>query len=112
MRVLRENKSALGWSIYDLKGISLAYRIINVHLEDEYKHVVQPRRRLNPTMIKVVKKVLKFLNAGMIYPISDTAWASLVHVVRKKGGMTVVANEKNELIPTRTVIGLRMCNDS
>ena len=77
-----------------------------IHLEAEYKPVVQPQRRLNSTMKEVVKKeVLKLLDAGMIYPISDSAWVSPVHVVPKKGGMTVVANEKNELIPTRTVTG-------
>jgi hypothetical protein len=41
----------------------------------------------------------------MIYPISDSAWVSPIHVVPKKGGMMVVRNEKNELIPTRTVTG-------
>jgi hypothetical protein len=83
-----------------------------IHMETEYKPVVQPQRRLNPIMKEVVKKeVLKLLDAGMIYPISDSSWVSPVHVVPKKGGMTVVANEKNELIPTRTVTGWRMCID-
>ncbi|GAU51000.1 hypothetical protein TSUD_131520, partial [Trifolium subterraneum] len=49
--------------------------------------------------------------AGMIYPISDSEWVSPVHVVPKKGGMTVIRNDKNELIPTRTVTGWRMCID-
>jgi len=63
-------------------------------------------------MKEVVKKeVLKLLDSGMIYPISDSSWVIHVHVVPKKGGMTVVANEKNELIPTRTVTGCRMCID-
>jgi len=106
MRVLRDNKAALGWNISDLKGISPAYCMHKIHLEAEYKPVVQPQRRLNPTMKEVVKKeVLKLLDTGMIYPISDSAWVSPVHVVPKKGGMTVVANEKNELILTRTVNG-------
>ena len=66
-----------------------------IHMEAEYKPVVQPQRRLNPTMKEVVKKeVLKFLDAGMIYPISDSTWVSHVHVVPKKGGMAMVANEK------------------
>jgi len=83
-----------------------------IHMEAEYKHVVQPQRRLNPTMKEVVKKeVLKLLDAGMIYPISDSTWMSHVHVVPKKGGMAMVANEKNELIPTRTVTGWRICID-
>ncbi|GAU43251.1 hypothetical protein TSUD_133950 [Trifolium subterraneum] len=53
--------------------------------------------------LKVVQKeVLKLLEAGMIYPISDSEWVSPVHVVPKKGGMTVIRNDKNELIQTRT----------
>lgn len=57
------------------------------------------------------KEILKLLAAGVIYPISDSTWVSPVHVVPKKGGVTVVANDKNELIPTRTVTGHRMCID-
>ena len=61
---------------------------------------------MNPAVKEVVKKeVLKWLNAGFIYAISDSSWVSPVKVVPKKGGMTVVKNEKNELIPTRTVTG-------
>jgi len=79
-------------------------------MEAEYKHVVHPNRRLNPTMKDVVKKEeLKLLDVGMIYPISNITWVSHVHVVPKKGGMTIVANEENELIPTRIVTGWRMC---
>jgi len=112
MRVLRDNQDALGWHISDLKGISPAYCMHKIHLDAEFKPVVQPQRRLNPTMKEVVKKeVLKLLDAGMIYPISDSTWVSPVHVVPKKGGMTVVANDKNELIPTRTITGWRMCID-
>ena len=63
-------------------------------------------------MQEVVKKeVIKLLDAGLIYPISDSAWVSPVQVVPKKGGMTVVTNEKNELIPTRTITGWRVCID-
>ncbi|GJY10319.1 reverse transcriptase domain-containing protein [Tanacetum coccineum] len=47
----------------------------------------------------------------MIYPISDSPWVSPIHCVPKKGGMTVVANEENELIPTRLVTGWRVCID-
>ena len=63
-------------------------------------------------MQEVVKKeIIKLLDAGIIFPISDSAWVSLVQVVPKKGGMTVVTNERNELIPTRTVTGWRVCID-
>ena len=72
----------------------------------------QPQRRHNPSMKEEVRKeVLKLLEVGLIYPISDSAWVSLVQVVPKKGGMTVVRNEKNDLIPTWTVIGWCMCID-
>ncbi|GJR16043.1 reverse transcriptase domain-containing protein [Tanacetum coccineum] len=47
----------------------------------------------------------------MIYPISDSPWVSPIHCVPKKGGMTVIANEENELIPTRLVTGWRVCID-
>ena len=63
-------------------------------------------------MKEVVKKeVLKWLNAGFIYAISDSSWVSPIHVVPKKGGFTMIRNEKNELIPTRTVTGWRVCID-
>ncbi|GJW04332.1 reverse transcriptase domain-containing protein [Tanacetum coccineum] len=55
--------------------------------------------------------IIKLLDAGLIYPISDSPWASLVHCVPKKGGMTVITNEDNELIPTRLVIGWCVCID-
>ena len=60
---------------------------------------------------EVRKEVLKLLAASLIYPISDSAWVSPVQVVRKKGGMTVIKNDKEELISTRTVTGWRMCID-
>ncbi|KAG8501079.1 hypothetical protein CXB51_003200 [Gossypium anomalum] len=81
-------------------------------MEDEYKPCVQAQRRLNPNMKEVVKaEVIKLLDAGIIYPISDSSWVNPVQVVPKKGGMTVVTNEKNKLIPTRTVTGWRVCID-
>ena len=63
-------------------------------------------------MKEVVKKeVLKWLNASFMYAISYSPWVSLVHVVSKKGGMTVIINERNELILTRTVTRWRVCID-
>ena len=59
----------------------------------------------------VRKEVLKWLNAGFIYAISDSPWVSPVHVVPKKGGFTVIRNDRNELIPTRIVTGWRVCID-
>ncbi|GJV47049.1 putative reverse transcriptase domain-containing protein [Tanacetum coccineum] len=80
-------------------------------MEDEFKPSVHPQRRVNPNIKEVVKKeVIKLLDAGLIYPISDTPWVS-VQVVPNKGGMTVVKNEKDELIPQRTVTSWRVCID-
>ena len=63
-------------------------------------------------MKEIVKaEVIKLLDAGMIYPISDSAWVSPVQIVPKKGGMTMIKNEKNELIPTRKVTRWRVCID-
>ncbi|KAL0360927.1 UNVERIFIED_CONTAM: Retrovirus-related Pol polyprotein from transposon opus [Sesamum radiatum] len=59
----------------------------------------------------VIKEILKWLAAGIIYPISDSMWVSPVQCVPKKGGMTVVTNEHNELIPIRIVTRWRVCID-
>ncbi|GJU28509.1 reverse transcriptase domain-containing protein [Tanacetum coccineum] len=72
----------------------------------------QHQRRVNPKIHDVIKKeVEKLLDAGLIYPISDSPWVSPVHYVPKKGGMTVVTNDENELVPTRLVTGWRVCID-
>ena len=59
----------------------------------------------------VRKEVLKWLDAGVIYPISDSAWVSPIQVVLKKGGTTVIKTENNTLLPSRTVTGWRICID-
>ena len=110
--ILRKYKEAIAWSIEDMKGISPSICMHKKLLEDNAKTCIEHQRRLNPVMKEVVRKdVPKWLNAGFIYAISDSSWVSPVHVVPKKGGFTVIRNEKNELIPTRTVIGWRVCND-
>ncbi|RVW68547.1 hypothetical protein CK203_063695 [Vitis vinifera] len=112
LRVLREHKKAIGWTIDDIKGISPSICMHKVLFEEIYKPTVQPQRRLNPSMQEVVKKeVVKLLDAGIIYPISDSTWVSSIQVVPKKGGITVVKNDNNELILTRMITGWRVCID-
>ena len=112
MEILRKYKEAISWSVEDLKGISPSICMHNILLEENAKTSIEHQRRLNPIMKEVVKKeVLKWLNAGFIYAILDSPWVSPIHVVPKKGGFTVIRNEKNELIPIRTVIGGRVCID-
>nr|GEX52817.1 reverse transcriptase domain-containing protein [Tanacetum cinerariifolium] len=78
----------------------------------DYKPAVQNQRQVNPKIHDVIKKeVEKLLDAGLIYPISDSPWVSSVHCVPKKGGFTVVENEENELIQTRLVTGWRVFID-
>ena len=109
---LRKYRKALGYSLDDIPGISPDLCMHRIHLEDNSKSSVEHQRRLNRKLKEVVKKeIIKLLDAGVIYPISDSNWVSPVHVVPKKGGITVVKNDKNELIPTRTVTGHRMCID-
>nr|KYP53525.1 hypothetical protein KK1_024417 [Cajanus cajan] len=85
IQVIKANEGAIGWTLFDLKGISPSYCMHKIHMEQDYKPVAQPQRRLNPTMKEVVRKeVTKLLEAGMIYPISDSAWVSPVQVVPKK----------------------------
>ena len=112
LKILKKHKESITWSIEELKGISPSICMHKILLEETSKPSVEHQRRLNPVMKEVVRKeVLKLLNAGFIYAISDSPWVSPVHVVPKKGGFTVIHNEKNELIPTRTVTGWRVCID-
>jgi hypothetical protein len=81
-------------------------------MEPDHKLSREHQRRLNDVMREVVKKVvLKLLHVGIIYPVQDSEWVSPVQVVPKKGGMKIVQNERNELIPQRTVTGWRMFID-
>ncbi|GJY97283.1 hypothetical protein Tco_0514193 [Tanacetum coccineum] len=113
LKVLKSHKRAIAWKITDIKGIDPRFCTHKILMEDDYKPMVQSQRWVNPKIHEVIKKeVLKLLDAGMIYPISDSPWVSPVHCVPKKGGITVVANEENELIPTRLVTGWRVCIDN
>ena len=112
IEVLRRHKGALAWLISDIKGISPTIYMDKILMEECYKPTIEHQKILNPAMKEVVRvEVLKLLNAGIIYAISDNSWVSLVQVVPKKGGMTVVRNENNELLPTRIVIRWRVCID-
>ena len=110
--VLRKYKDAIGWVIDDIKGISPTICMHKILLEENTKPSREPQRRLNPIMQEVVKKeILKLLDAGIIYPISDSRWVSPLHVVPKKSGVTVVKNDKNEMVAQRLQTGWRVYVD-
>nr|GFA34194.1 reverse transcriptase domain-containing protein [Tanacetum cinerariifolium] len=95
-----------------LEGIDPEFCSQKILLEEDFSPKVQSQRRVNPKIHDVIKKeVKKLLDAGLIYPISDSPWVSPVHCVPKKGGMTVIKDDENELVPTRLVTGWRVCID-
>ncbi|CAL2266739.1 unnamed protein product [Prunus armeniaca] len=112
LRILRNYQDAIGWTIADIKGISPTICMHRILMEDGVKPTIDAQRRLNPIMKEVVRtEVMKLLDAGMIYPISDSKWVSATQVVSKRSGITVVKNDNNELVPTRLTTGWRMCVD-
>ncbi|GJR06262.1 reverse transcriptase domain-containing protein [Tanacetum coccineum] len=112
LKVIKSHKRPIAWKISDIKGIDPHFCTHKILMEDDFKPAVQHQRRVNLKIHEVIKKeVSKLLDAGLIYPISDSPWVSPVHCVPKKGGMTVVENKDNELIPTRLVTEWRVCID-
>nr|GEU49976.1 hypothetical protein [Tanacetum cinerariifolium] len=81
-------------------------------MEDGFKPVIRPQRHLNTKIQDVVKsEIVKLLDFGLTYPISDSSWVSPIHVFPNKGGMTIVLNDNNQLIPSRIVTRWRVCID-
>nr|GEW16118.1 reverse transcriptase domain-containing protein [Tanacetum cinerariifolium] len=94
----------------DIKGIDPEFCTHKILMEEDFEPAVQHQRRVNPKIHDVFKQeVIKLLDAGLIYPISDSPWVSPVHCVPKKGGFTVVENKDSELILTRLVTGWCVC---
>nr|GEX06685.1 reverse transcriptase domain-containing protein [Tanacetum cinerariifolium] len=85
IKVLKSHKQALTWKLSDIKGINLKFFTHKILMEDDFKPVAQHQRRVNPKIHEAIKKeVLKFLDAGLIYPISDSPWVKS-HFVVKEG---------------------------
>nr|GEW56420.1 reverse transcriptase domain-containing protein [Tanacetum cinerariifolium] len=82
IKVLKSQKQAIAWKLTDIKGIDPEFCSHKILLEEDYAPKVQ-----------------------------NIPWVSPVHCVSKKGGMTVITNDENELVPTRLVTGWRVCID-
>nr|GEW30854.1 reverse transcriptase domain-containing protein [Tanacetum cinerariifolium] len=109
INVLKMRKKAIAWKLTDIKGIDPEFCSHKILLEEEHSPKVQSQRRVNLKIYDVIKKeVEKLLDAGLIYPISNSPWVSPIHCVPKKGGMTVIKNDENELVPTRLAIAWKI----
>ena len=83
--ILEKRKVAVGWKMSDIQGISSALYMHKINMEDGYKKSAQQQRRLNPLMKDMVRKeVIKWLDAGMMYPISDSKWVSPVQCTQER----------------------------
>nr|GFD11300.1 reverse transcriptase domain-containing protein [Tanacetum cinerariifolium] len=106
INVLKTRKKAIAWKLTDIKGIDPEFCSHKILLEEEHSPKVKSHRKVNLKIHDVIKKeVENLLDAGLIYPISDSPWVSPIHCVPKKGGMTIIKNDENELVPTRLVTG-------
>ncbi|KAK5819630.1 hypothetical protein PVK06_024647 [Gossypium arboreum] len=112
IQVLKSHKEVIGWTIANLKGISPLTCTHKIYLEENTKPRREAQRHLNPNMMEVVKKkIIKLLDADIIFPISDSRWVSPVQVVPKKTGVTVKKNAESDLVPVRVQNGWRVCID-
>lgn len=94
INTLKIHTKAIGWQMSDIQGISPAISMHRTVLEDNAKKNIEGQRRLDLIMMEVVKKeIIKWLDADIVYPISDIAWVSPVQCVPKKGGVTVISND-------------------
>nr|GEV91923.1 DNA-directed DNA polymerase [Tanacetum cinerariifolium] len=83
--ILKSQKRAIAWKLSDIKGIDPEFCTHKILMEEDFEPVVQHQRRVDPKIYDVIKQeVLKLLDAGLIYPISDSPWVSPVHCVPKK----------------------------
>ncbi|RDX95517.1 hypothetical protein CR513_21943, partial [Mucuna pruriens] len=105
-----QHKKAIGWRLLNLPRINPSICMHRILIEEEAHSIRQQQRRLNLTILDVVKKeVTKLFAVGIIYPISDSQWVSSVQVVPKKSGMIVIMNQHDEL---RVCIDYRKLNQA
>nr|GFB60899.1 putative reverse transcriptase domain, zinc finger, CCHC-type, retrotransposon Gag domain protein [Tanacetum cinerariifolium] len=103
-RMLKDDSLEL--YLTDLKGTSPSLCMHRIVRDPYVKTSRDAQRRLNLNIKEVVKKkVLKWLDAGIIYPISDSKWVSPTQMVPKNASITVVETESREKLTTRPMTG-------
>jgi len=101
LKLLRDHKTTIGWTLANIKGISPSMCMHHILLEENVKPTREMQKRLNLHMIEVVKaEILKLLDVGVIYPITDSKWMMSIYVLPKKTEITLVKNKDDELIPS------------
>ena len=83
-----------------------------INLVEDVEPIVDTHKRVHPRMKDVVRKeVIRLLESGVIYPISDSKWVIPIHSIPKHGGITTIQNDKDEVLPSRTITEYKMCVD-
>nr|GEW01870.1 reverse transcriptase domain-containing protein [Tanacetum cinerariifolium] len=78
--VFKSHKRAITWKLFDIKGIDPEFCTHKILMEEDFEPAVQHQRRVNPKILDVIKNVvLKLLDAGLIYPISDSPWGTFAY---------------------------------
>nr|GEZ99587.1 hypothetical protein [Tanacetum cinerariifolium] len=73
--VFKLHKQAIAWKLSDIKVIDPKFCTHKILMEEDFEPMVQHQKRVNPKIHDVIKnEVLKLLDAGLIYPISDSPW--------------------------------------
>jgi hypothetical protein len=110
--VLMKHCKVFGYSLTNIKGIDPSIITHKIIMEDDAKPFVDTQKRMNPKMKEVIRKeVIRLLDAGIIYQISDNKWVSPAHCIPKDGEITIITNGENSLIPTITITSYSMCID-
>jgi len=84
-----KNREAIGWIMTNIKGLSPAIFQYHIHLNEEATPKRDPQRRLNPIMQEAVRtEILKLLDNGIIYPISDSNGSVLLMQFQRNPGLS------------------------
>nr|GEZ07765.1 reverse transcriptase domain-containing protein [Tanacetum cinerariifolium] len=98
INVLKSQKKAIAWKLTNIRGIDPEFCSHKILLEEDFSPKVQSHRRVNPKIHDVIKKeVEKLLDAGLIYPISDSPWEFDFKVINTRGAENYVADHLSRL---------------
>ena len=113
LEILRRNEDAISWTLTDLKGLDPSLCTLRIFLEDESRPFREAQRILNLKVWEVVKEeILKWLNVEIIYPISNSEWVILVHIVLKTARLTVTMIKTHLSIKWRVYIDYQKLNSA